>query len=85
MRRSMRRFPRSALSLLTLLALTAAEGGVASASGVEKLWLEIEDPHDNALVREPYPLVEIRGWAGTGIRGRTETVTRRSIEVSSPM
>jgi hypothetical protein len=41
---------------------------------VEKLWLEIEEPHDQALVREPYPLVEIRGWAGTGIRGHHDVV-----------
>ena len=62
---------RCPLFLLTLV--TALVTSPLSAS-VEKIWLEIEEPHDQALVREPYPFVEIRGWAGTGIRGDHDVV-----------
>ena len=59
------------LLLIPLLA------GIATASlpaNVEKVWVEIEKPHDQALVKEPFPLVEIRGWAGTRIRGEHDVV-----------
>ncbi len=62
---------RRPLFLLTLVAALVANPLSAS---VEKIWLEIEEPHDQALVREPYPLVEIRGWAGTAIRGDHDVV-----------
>ncbi len=43
-------------------------------ASIEKVWVQIEEPHDQALIRNPYPLVEIRGWAGTGIRGDHDVV-----------
>lgn len=59
---------------LLLPALAALLVATPLSAAVEKIWLEIEDPHDQALIREPYPLVEIRGWAGTGIRGQHDVV-----------
>lgn len=59
--------------LLPLILATALIATPVGAS-VEKIWLEIEEPHDQALIREPVALVEIRGWAGTGIRGDHDVV-----------
>jgi hypothetical protein len=54
--------------------LTAALLAAPLFAAIEKVWVEIEEPHDHALVKEPYPLVEIRGWAGTGVRGDHDVV-----------
>ena len=40
----------------------------------EQIWAELEYPRDGQLVREPFGLVEVRGWAGTGLRGSHDVV-----------
>ena len=65
MRRPLTLLPIPILALIATASLRAS---------VEKVWVEIEQPRDQALVREPFPLVEIRGWAGTRIRGDHDVV-----------
>ena len=57
-----------------LLVLAPAILATPLFASIEKVWVQIEEPHDQALIRDPYPLVEIRGWAGTGIRGDHDVV-----------
>jgi len=40
----------------------------------ERIWAELERPFEFERVREPFGLVEVRGWAGTGIRGAHDVV-----------
>ena len=40
----------------------------------EKIWAELAAPEPKALVREPLGLVEVKGWAGTGLRGQHDVV-----------
>ncbi len=51
--------------------LGAALGTVLGAKQVraERVYVEVDSPHSGDLVREPLPLVEVRGWVGTGLRG----------------
>ena len=49
-----------AVLLLVLPRTTAA---------AEKIWLDLEVPREGQQVRAAVPLVEVRGWAGTGVRG----------------
>ena len=56
------------LALMPCLCLTAR-----SAYG-EAIWAELDSPRQRQIVREPVGLVEVRGWAGTGQRGRHDVV-----------
>ena len=56
------------LALMPCLCLTAR-----SAYG-EAIWAELDSPRQRQIVREPVGLVEVRGWAGTGERGRHDVV-----------
>ncbi len=47
---------------------------VTPAARAEQVYLEVDVPHSGDLVREPMPLVEVRGWAGTGLRGKHDVV-----------
>jgi len=48
---------------------------LAAGSGrAERVYLEVDAPHSGDLVREPIGLLEVRGWAGTGLRGRHDVV-----------
>ncbi len=51
--------------LLAVLVLALPGAGAAA----EKIWLDLEAPREGQLVRATVPLVEVRGWAGTGVRG----------------
>ena len=55
--------------LLAFLILSFA--GVAR---TEQIWAEVDRPQDGERVRGPYGLVEVAGWAGTGLRGDHEVV-----------
>jgi len=67
----LRRVPRLSRQIL-LAALGAAL--VTPAARGEQVYLEIDAPHSGDLVNEPIPLVEVRGWAGTGLRGKHDVV-----------
>jgi uncharacterized protein YegL len=41
----------------------------APARSAEKVWIELESPSNEVLVKSPVGLVEIKGWTGTGLRG----------------
>jgi hypothetical protein len=56
--------------LVLACALTLIPGG----AGGERIWGEVDRPYDNELIREPVGLVEVRGWAGTGLRGSHDVV-----------
>ena len=43
-------------------------------AAAEQLWAEVHHPHRGQLVREPIGLVEVRGWAGSGLRGYHDVV-----------
>ncbi|MFQ5697752.1 MAG: VWA domain-containing protein [Myxococcota bacterium] len=58
----------ASLALLALL-VTATPGRAA-----ERIWLEVKAPHEKGHVRGPVGLVEVRGWAGTGIRGKHDVI-----------
>jgi uncharacterized membrane protein len=57
-----------ALGAVWLLALAPV---VARA---ERVWADLEQPYAGQLVREAIGLVEVRGWAGTGVRGSHDVV-----------
>jgi hypothetical protein len=40
----------------------------------ERVYLEVDEPHSGDLVREPLGLLEVRGWVGTGLRGRHDVM-----------
>ena len=61
------------LSLGILLALLGA-ALVAPAANAERVYLEVDAPHSGDPVSEPIGLVEVRGWAGTGLRGKHDVV-----------
>ncbi len=61
--------PRPGLRLL-LLGLLLAPGPARA----EAIWVEIRTPRSHELVRGPVGLVELRGWAGTGVRGFHDVV-----------
>ncbi len=56
------------LALIPFLCLTAQR------ASAEAIWAEVESPRQRQIVREPVGLVEVRGWAGTGQRGRHDVV-----------
>ena len=45
-----------------------------SPASAEQLWAEVEHPVRGQVVREPIGLVEVRGWAGSGLRGYHDVV-----------
>jgi hypothetical protein len=57
-----------ALGAIVVLALAPA---IARA---EHVWADLEQPYPGQLVREAIGLVEVRGWAGTGVRGSHDVV-----------
>jgi uncharacterized protein YegL len=44
------------------------------AARAERVYLEVDRPHSGDAVKESIPLVEVRGWAGTGLRGAHDVV-----------
>ena len=56
------------LAALCVLAL------VSTRASAERIWAEVSSPTPSQLVREPFGLVEVRGWAGTGLRGEHDVV-----------
>ena len=56
------------------------------APAAEKIWFELETPRDHAEVRGPVGLVEVRGWAGTSVRGGHDVLIAidRSLSVWEP-
>ena len=67
----LRRVPRLSRQILLCALGTALAAPVARA---EQVYLEIDAPHSGDLVNEPIALVEVRGWAGTGLRGKHDVV-----------
>jgi hypothetical protein len=47
---------------------------VPRAGLAERVYLEIDAPHSGDLVSEPIGLLEVRGWAGTGLRGKHDVM-----------
>ena len=60
--------PTSFLLLLSLLS------GLARPALAEAIWAELRAPRSYELLRGPVGLVEVRGWAGTGVRGSHDVV-----------
>lgn len=52
----------------------------------EKIWLDLEAPREGQRVRAAVGLVEVRGWAGTGVRGGHDVLIAidRSLSVWEP-
>lgn len=63
----------SAILLGGLAGLLGALPG-AGAARAERVYLEVDAPHSGDLVREPMALVEVRGWVGTGLRGKHDVM-----------
>ena len=57
-------------SLVVACGLASLPGRAAG----ERIWGELDRPYEQERVREPVGLVEIRGWAGTGLRGSHDVV-----------
>src|SRR5258706_107070 len=66
----LRRVPRLALGIL--LGLLGA--ALALPARAERVFLEVDVPRSGDAVHEPINLVEVRGWAGTGLRGKHDVV-----------
>src|SRR5882672_11225357 len=66
----LRGVPRLALGIL-LAVLGAA---LAPTARAERVFVEVDTPRSADAVREPINLVEVRGWAGTGLRGKHDVV-----------
>jgi len=62
--------PRLALGIL--LGLLGA--ALALPARAERVFLEVDVPRSGDAVHEPINLVEVRGWAGTGLRGKHDVV-----------
>ncbi len=45
-----------------------------AAAPAEALWAEVRAPRSHELLRGPIGLTEVRGWAGTGVRGAHDVV-----------
>src|SRR5262249_8913630 len=56
-----------------LLALVGA-ALAAPAARAENIFLDVDTPHSGDLVREPMALCEVKGWTGTGLRGKHDVV-----------
>jgi len=56
-----------------LLALLGASL-VAPAARADRVYLELDTPHAGDQIREPIPLCEVRGWTGTGLRGKHDVI-----------
>jgi len=66
----LRGVPRLASGIL-LAVLGAA---LASPARAERVYLELDAPRSGDTVHESINLVEVRGWAGTGLRGKHDVV-----------
>jgi uncharacterized protein YegL len=66
----LRGVPRLASGIL-LAVLGAA---LASPARAERVYVELDAPHSGDTVHESINLVEVRGWAGTGLRGKHDVV-----------
>src|SRR5262245_60801109 len=40
----------------------------------ERVFLDVDTPRAGEVLREPIALCEVRGWAGTGLRGKHDVV-----------
>ena len=69
------RVSRSAVPIL-LAGLTTLLGALLTPGEgrAERIYLEVDAPHSGELVREPLGLVEVRGWVGTGLRGKHDVI-----------
>ncbi len=47
---------------------------LAGSVRAERVYLEVDAPRSGDLVREPMGLLEVRGWAGTGLRGKHDVM-----------
>ncbi|MFI5316360.1 MAG: VWA domain-containing protein [Myxococcota bacterium] len=56
--------------LLALLGAALA----APVARAERVYLEVDTPHSGDSLSEPIALTEVRGWAGTGLRGKHDVV-----------
>lgn len=56
------------------------------ADAAERLFIEVETPVEGILVRAPVPLVEVKGWTGTGLRGKHDVllIVDRSLSAWRP-
>lgn len=68
------RTSRRELALFWRALALAVTCGLPGLAGAERIWAELERPREMQHVREPIGLVEVRGWAGTGLRGSHDVV-----------
>ena len=68
------------------LALTLVALVVTPLQAAEKIWFELATPSEGDRLRGPVGLVEVRGWAGTGLRGGHDVLIAidRSLSVWEP-
>jgi len=64
------------VSRLVLGILLATFGALLASGpvGAENVYVEVDSPLSGDTVRAPLALVEVRGWAGTGLRGQHDVV-----------
>jgi Mg-chelatase subunit ChlD len=55
-----------------LLAVLGA--ALATPARAERVYVDVDTPRSGDAVQEPIALVEVRGWAGTGLRGKHDVV-----------
>lgn len=63
--------PRLWVEILLAALVAALAPEVARA---DRVYLDVDSPHSGDAVSEPVPLVEFKGWAGTGLRGKHDVV-----------
>src|SRR5262245_12209865 len=65
---------RLAIPILLALAGAALVPPSAGAQQGKNLFLDVDSPLAGDVIREPMPLCEVRGWAGTGLRGKHDVI-----------
>src|SRR5512139_3329490 len=66
--------PRVSRRVLGILLASLGSLLASGAVRAEKVYVEVDAPLSGDVVRAPLPLVEVRGWSGTGLRGKHDVV-----------
>ncbi len=59
---------------MTLLLAAGVMIALPGSASAERVWGELRRPRDHELIREPVGLVEVSGWAGTGVPGSHDVI-----------
>jgi len=57
-----------------ILLVASVPALVAPPARADRVYLDVDAPHSGDAVAEPIALVEVKGWAGTGLRGKHDVV-----------